>query len=389
MASRVKGGVMETAGKAHGHDAVMQDVNQQDGQKGRDIRSTRNPVRFQPTGPGDDDAQASQGSTSQRHCQNRESMESLYGDSQGRSETVGMTNGEKVKKSCKGNEEAVERAVVVDGTHAGGAAGLDDHPEYEEGVGGVRQDAGEGGETCAGDKEPGKQATDGLTRKQESRLRAFLDGVDETQANLAFVALKKEPFLMQEFEHLASKIQEMHKAIDGPVPRYLPHSELRAWLLDLSSRSVPLLRRVRARYGHLHRRWRTQTLGVLTGKGQTGGDADLAMTCSLCGYDWRNLQPRSFKPRTRLEGQMRRGHLGGRQGFGEKNKYILLGHGSDISPEETGSEGRSKTLHDLSHPSQGNGVYVPQEIAMKHSASGPVGTTNSTSLLDLDHNLLG
>lgn len=35
--------------------------------------------------------------------------------------------------------------------------------------------------------------------------------VDETQANLAFVALRKEPFLMEEFGHLASEIQLLHE----------------------------------------------------------------------------------------------------------------------------------------------------------------------------------
>lgn len=39
--------------------------------------------------------------------------------------------------------------------------------------------------------------------------------VDETQANLAFVALHKEPFLTEEFAYLARQIQEIYEVREG------------------------------------------------------------------------------------------------------------------------------------------------------------------------------
>lgn len=44
--------------------------------------------------------------------------------------------------------------------------------------------------------------------------------MDETQANLAFVALRKEPFLMEELGHLAKEIQELHEVRENDYVRY-------------------------------------------------------------------------------------------------------------------------------------------------------------------------
>lgn len=35
--------------------------------------------------------------------------------------------------------------------------------------------------------------------------------VDETQANLAFVALRQEPFLVEEFDYLADQLRDLHE----------------------------------------------------------------------------------------------------------------------------------------------------------------------------------
>lgn len=40
----------------------------------------------------------------------------------------------------------------------------------------------------------------------------FVNKADETQANLAFVALRQEPFLVEEFDYLANQIQDLHEA---------------------------------------------------------------------------------------------------------------------------------------------------------------------------------
>ena len=37
-----------------------------------------------------------------------------------------------------------------------------------------------------------------------------MNQADETQANLAFVALRQEPFLVEEFEYLANQIEDLH-----------------------------------------------------------------------------------------------------------------------------------------------------------------------------------
>ncbi|CAM9352187.1 unnamed protein product, partial [Laminaria digitata] len=147
----------------------------------------------------------------------------------------------------------------------------------------VREGDGKGGAAEAGK---------GMTDRQERALRAFLKGADETQANLAFVALRQEPFLVEEFDYLANQIQDLHETTNGPVPRHLPHAELRDRLRELSARSAPLLRRVRARYRRLHVRWASKLLEALSTRGLTGGDADVSLTCALCGYDWRSAQPR-------------------------------------------------------------------------------------------------
>lgn len=38
-----------------------------------------------------------------------------------------------------------------------------------------------------------------------------MNQADETQANLAFVALRQEPFLVEEFNYLANQIQDLHE----------------------------------------------------------------------------------------------------------------------------------------------------------------------------------
>lgn len=38
-----------------------------------------------------------------------------------------------------------------------------------------------------------------------------MNQADETQANLAFVALRQEPFLVEEFDYLANQIQDLHE----------------------------------------------------------------------------------------------------------------------------------------------------------------------------------
>lgn len=38
---------------------------------------------------------------------------------------------------------------------------------------------------------------------------------DETQANLAFVALRQEPFLVEEFDYLANQIRDLHEVRRG------------------------------------------------------------------------------------------------------------------------------------------------------------------------------
>lgn len=41
---------------------------------------------------------------------------------------------------------------------------------------------------------------------------------DETQANLAFVALRQEPFLVEELDYLANQIRDLHQVTSSKQP---------------------------------------------------------------------------------------------------------------------------------------------------------------------------
>lgn len=49
---------------------------------------------------------------------------------------------------------------------------------------------------------------------------------------------------------------------------------------------------LQARYRRLHVRWASKLLEALSARGLAAGDADVSLTCALCGYDWRSAQPR-------------------------------------------------------------------------------------------------
>lgn len=49
---------------------------------------------------------------------------------------------------------------------------------------------------------------------------------------------------------------------------------------------------LQARYRRLHVRWASKLLEALSTRGLAAGDADVSLTCALCGYDWRSAQPR-------------------------------------------------------------------------------------------------
>ncbi|CAM9893230.1 unnamed protein product, partial [Ectocarpus sp. 8 AP-2014] len=196
-----------------------------------------------------------------------------------------------------------------------GASGKEaKHGGDEKGADGVRKEpegaeGGGTGEAGAGDETDGEE--DRKRQRQQRALQAFLKGADDTQANLAFVALRQEPYIVEEFGYLAKQIRDLHEATNGAVRRHMSHGELRDRFRELSARSAPLLRRVRARYRRLHARWASTLLQSLSTRGLKAGDADISLTCSLCGYDWRNAQPRGYHRRPAFHG-MKRGNTPGR-----------------------------------------------------------------------------
>ncbi|CAM9930996.1 unnamed protein product, partial [Ectocarpus sp. 12 AP-2014] len=219
-----------------------------------------------------------------------------------------------------GVDESPEMAVT--GAVAGKPAVAERGPSGEEakhggdekGADGVRKkpegaEGGGTGEAGTGDETDGEE--DRKRQRQQRALRAFLKGADDTQANLAFAALRQEPYIVEEFGYLAKQIRDLHEATNGAVPRHISHGELRDRFRELSARSAPLLRRVRARYRRLHARWASTLLQSLSTRGLKAGDADISLTCSLCGYDWRNAQPRGYHRRPAFHG-MKRGNTPGR-----------------------------------------------------------------------------
>lgn len=78
-----------------------------------------------------------------------------------------------------------------------------------------------------------------------------------------------------------------------PIFRQQTRTSSLSLLLDMN----PLLSSsssssTQARYLRLHARWASKLLEALSSRGLNAGDADISLTCSLCGYDWRRAQPR-------------------------------------------------------------------------------------------------
>ncbi|CAM9775141.1 unnamed protein product [Ectocarpus fasciculatus] len=316
-------------------------------------------------------------------------------DMQGRARLQHMpkTVGDVVLAVAGGGVDESPEMVVTGAVAAKAAVAERDAAEKE--ADGVRKEpegveGGGTGEAAAGDEADGEE--DRKRQRQQRALQAFLKGADDTQANLAFVALRQEPYIVEEFGYLAKQIRDLHEATNGAVPRHISHRELRDRFRELSARSAPLLRRVRARYRRLHARWASTLLQSLSTRGLNAGDADISLTCSLCGYDWRNAQPRGYHRRPAFHG-MKRGNTPGRVRGLPPCSYL---QDRRTRPEKKDGDG-PLSKRDIAQrqglvaPSGGGAVVVPGVFegwkaeegdgSSLQVASGGRGETANTSLL--------
>jgi chromosome segregation ATPase len=113
---------------------------------------------------------------------------------------------------------------------------------------------------------------------------------DGSYGGLMFFAFLQEPHFEEKLTILINDFQDLHDACHGKNGQHMKFSDLQKRVDNLNRLKLPLLMKVRSRYGKLHKKWQGERVKRMKELSLAGGDGDVAAVCPICNVDKRNVK---------------------------------------------------------------------------------------------------
>ena len=135
---------------------------------------------------------------------------------------------------------------------------------------------------------------------KSDKYEKLMEG-DGSYGGLMFFAFLQEPHFEEKLSKIILDVEDLHASCHGSTS-HVSFNELRSQIDHIHRLRVPLLTKLRGRYGKLHKKWSLERQRRMRDCGLSGGAGDLAAVCPICNLDKRNMKEDKREGTKELQG---------------------------------------------------------------------------------------
>ncbi|GMH71443.1 hypothetical protein TrST_g6011 [Triparma strigata] len=124
---------------------------------------------------------------------------------------------------------------------------------------------------------------------KSDKYEKMMEG-DGSYGGLMFFAFLQESHFEEKLGRIVSEVTELHDSSHGKGGAHLSFSELQKMVDHIMKVRMPLLVKIKNRYGKLHKKWQSERMRRMKDMGLSGGEGDVAAVCPICNVDKRNVK---------------------------------------------------------------------------------------------------
>ncbi|GMH87253.1 hypothetical protein TL16_g10796 [Triparma laevis f. inornata] len=130
---------------------------------------------------------------------------------------------------------------------------------------------------------------DEIENLKSDKYEKAMEG-DGSYGGLMFFAFLQESHFEEKLGRIVTEVTELHDSSHGKGGAHLSFSELQKMVDHIQRVRMPLLVKIKNRYGKLHKKWQNERMRRMKDMGLAGGEGDAAAVCPICNVDKRNVK---------------------------------------------------------------------------------------------------